>query len=838
MAYDKFLIGPFETGKQTNLRPLWINEDAFVEIVNAYVFRGRVRKRPGGRFMGTGWPTAQMEPLYSRFRVQVGTIGVPVSPVPGTQFNVGQQFSAGSQIFTVVSSTPGVQPMLSTGPGTGTFDVATGAFALAGTGLAAGTAIFWYPALPVMNLTTYSQIGSSINNEPSYGFDTQFVYVFTGGAWRRETSPGSPTWQGDNLDFYWDTNYLDPSTGLVYLFVTNFNATIGAPAVTDDPIYYFDGSTWTVFQPYFSPTSTPTSGPFVKTARMIVSFKNSLLLLNTIENDGSGGGGINTAYPQRCRFSAPKISAIAANAYYEPNTQDNTGNLALGGGFIDAPTTELMISSEFIKDRLIVEFERSTWEIYYTGNDQEPFRWAKINTELGCEATFSTVPFDKVVVTMANVGVHACTGANVERIDQKIPDQVFEILNLNDAQERTYGIRDFFVEQIYWTFCSDREGTTFTYPDSVLVFNYKTQSWALLDDCITVFGYFNQQNAILWNSTSLTWSSAAMTWSSGTNEAIHRQVIAGTPEGFVFIVDSEIPRNAKCWQITNMAIVPNSGDKVTLTIIDHTLAEPSPYIAIENAKYSIGTTSGAGAASGVTSASIGDSFIIGTQTYNIVAASGALQTVGAGSGTFNVATGAYTFTGAVALATIYLVINVPAIYAVVTIVDADNIIIQSLDIYTRLNSLSEVYVGGGWATRVSRISLNSKQWNPYLDSGVDFYLAKIDFGVWKTEDGQITVDYSPSATPISMLNDGGSTGTNCLQGNGILETTPYDPTLYPLEQFQQRLWHQIYFQTFGECIQIRMYLSDTQISNPDIAWEDFNMEGMILSTQRTSMRLE
>ena len=58
------------------------------------------------------------------------------------------------------------------------------------------------------------------------------------------------------------------------------------------------------------------------------------------------------------------------------------GNIADGGGYIDASTEEQIVSAEFIKDRLIVYFERSTWELAYTGNEVLPFVWQKINTEL------------------------------------------------------------------------------------------------------------------------------------------------------------------------------------------------------------------------------------------------------------------------------------------------------------------------------------------------------------------------------------------------------------------------------------------------------------------------
>lgn len=52
---DRFLIAPFNSGLQANLKPFLIPEDAFSQLLNAYVFRGRVTKRFGERLMGWGW---------------------------------------------------------------------------------------------------------------------------------------------------------------------------------------------------------------------------------------------------------------------------------------------------------------------------------------------------------------------------------------------------------------------------------------------------------------------------------------------------------------------------------------------------------------------------------------------------------------------------------------------------------------------------------------------------------------------------------------------------------------------------------------------------------------
>ena len=341
MAFDRFLVGFNDTnsGLQTDLRPWLIADNAFEVLNNAYVFRGRVRKRFGSQWMG---PTQ----LSSRFRVQVGTIGAPVSPVPGNQFNIGQLFSAGSQIFTVYQTgTPAA--MLATGPGTGTFNTTTGAFVLAGTGLAGATPIYWYPALPVMGLTNY-EVGP-INDQPSYGFDTEFAYFFTPGlGWSRSVSGGTnPTFHGTNLNFFWTTNWQNITNDTTILFVTNFNATVPVPAATDDPLWSFNGTTWTPFIPYFKPAGgSPMTGAFVATARIILAFKDRLILLNTIENDGGGGGGTNSAYTNRCRYSF-NGSPFATNAWYEPNQSDNaatTSSNAAGAGFIDATTKEAIIA--------------------------------------------------------------------------------------------------------------------------------------------------------------------------------------------------------------------------------------------------------------------------------------------------------------------------------------------------------------------------------------------------------------------------------------------------------------------------------------------------------------
>jgi len=537
---DRFFITPFDSnsGIQRDKKPFFITDEAFQELNNAYCWRGRIKKRFGSRWFGD-------TQLVSRLRVQVGTIGVPISPVPGSQFNVGQMFSAGTQIFTV-TTVGAVQPMLATGPGTGTFSTTNGAFALAATGLAAGTPIYWYPSLPVMGMASFEN--AAVNNEPLIAFDTQFAYEYNNG-WERlatETNAGDSVWTGSNAQFFWFTTYTGANAYDYALFVTNFNE------LEPNFMRYLVATTWTTFNPAIS------AALFLNCARILIPFKNRMLAFNTWE-----GADIPTQQQYAFRM---RYSAIGSPLDVDAWRQDLPGK----GGGRDCPTLEAVVTVQFVKDRLIVFCEESTWEIVFTGNQQSPFVWQQINSELGVESTFSVVPFDKVAVGVGNVGIIACTGTNVDRVDDKIPDEVFAIHNLNDGPERVFGIRDYKTELLYWAFPSVTASADFPYPNRVLVYNYKNGTWAFNDDSITAFGYFQPQQGVLWSSTTITWADDIL-WSSGSIQGLFRQVVAGNQQGYTFIVDPGVTTNASVLQITDITIATAGSNVVTITSIDHNL---------------------------------------------------------------------------------------------------------------------------------------------------------------------------------------------------------------------------------------------------------------------------
>ncbi len=560
MAKDRFYIGPYDkdSGQQTNYKPFLIPDEAFAELNNAYVFRGRVRKRFGSRWLGDS-------PLLTRLRINIGTTdgagnfngftprSAALTPIATPA--IGQLFSIGTQVFTVVAlGNPSV--MLISGTATlATFDTTTGQVII--NGAAINTIVYYYPALPVMGLLSAEQI--SLNNEDTIAFDTRFAYQYVNG-WERlngEATPDAAFWTGSNSQFFWGETWTGTNASDRVFFVTNFNE------LEPNFMRYFFNNQWNNFRPQIDAVPN-----YLNSARIIVPFKNRLVCFNTWEGPNLIA---QQNYTNRCRYSQVG-SPLAVDAF----RQDIPGK----GNAIDCPTTEAITTVEFIKDRLIVFFERSTWELVYTGNQAYPFSWQKINTELGAESTFSIVPFDKVCIGVGNVGIHACNGVNVERIDDKIPDTVFEIHNTDGGVFRVYGIRDYFVEMIYWTFPDIDTNSSFPYPNRILVYNYKTGTWAFNDDSITCFGYFFQPPIVsaTWDSTTITWDDSE-SWDGGSLQVQFRQVLAGNQEGYVFICDSEAVTNCAALQITNISVA--AGNVITITAIDHNLRDED-FILIQN----------------------------------------------------------------------------------------------------------------------------------------------------------------------------------------------------------------------------------------------------------------
>lgn len=597
MGYQPHLIANYEEngGLDGYYEPFLMPEKAFPNLQNAYAWRGQIKKKWGIEHLGR----LRRDIGNAALAVTNGTAGYTSADIvtsvratepyaeiqPGTVYITIDKGGANESVYK--DNSIGGLTYLS-GPytllgGPLTINYASGALAITfdpitkpPAGKTVTVTFFYYPGLPVMGLPRREV--DLINSEDVIAFDTKYAYKIVAGLFQQL---GTATWTGSNSEFFWATNYYKDVGGNI-TWVTNFKAA--------DPIRYISANTWTNFAPILRPDANAvpiTIPPTIPTpsrlrqCRCLLPYKGRLLAFNTVETDNTGA---TFFFKQRLRYSQNgtplqqgviKVNPSAPPAYIWDNTPAGNFTSAWAddipgyGGYIDAPTSEELISVEFIKDTLIVKFERSSWKVIYTGNEILPFVFEKVNTELGSESTFSLIPFDQGVFSVGNYGITTDNSVNVVRIDQRIPNVVLDFNNKNDGVFRVHGIRDFAKEMVYWTFPYSKSQVTF--PDRVLAYNYVNETFAIFKDSFTCYGFYQKPTDLTWATLPwINWNSWTGTWNSGATQSKFPDVIAGNQQGFVSVVQKQIFNDVS---LTIKNIVANAGSAAIFTVPNHNLQE-------------------------------------------------------------------------------------------------------------------------------------------------------------------------------------------------------------------------------------------------------------------------
>lgn len=816
------LIGPYSLGVHKDMKPFMIPDEAFPELENAFVWRGRVERKAGfqslGRlrrvFTSEVLPNPYAAPSSLDLKAELGITEVNSSIAPGFTLSFGAPIN---QVLT--DSGTGTLAIAPAGAITAaTVNYVTGVVTILGAGGASAVTFTgaYYPGLPAMGIRT-REVAASLNFEINVFFDTTYAYRYSGGNFEELPSALPVTWNGGNMDLFWSTNFQQ-SSGNNLFWVTNNNAGLHSYLVTNiaasafgagistaqittstannfvindrvslvnmsvgvsggstygtvtvagnpftisvkstsgvftdgattgiasgdplisqnnsgqDGIRLYDGSTWANFNPAVNGSMVLVGG------LMLIAYKNRMVVLNTLESNNTAIA--PTRYEQRARWSQNGTAWNGGIGWRD----DIPGR----GGYVDAATNEAIVSAEFVKDNLIVYFERSTWQLVYTQNEVLPFTWLRINAELGAESTFSAVRFDDGLLAYGNVGVHTCNGVSVQRIDAVIPDEIFAVHNGNDGPKRVSGVRDFYQEIAYFAFPGQNDNTpgsvgkTF-YPDRMMIYNYRNNTFAFTNDQATCFGYFQRITGVTWAQLNyFTWEAWNTAWNAGNLQSGFPSVAFGNQQGFIslIIVDSSYAQES-------LAVTALSGS--TVTSPQHGLFS-GQYVMFKNC--------------------------VGSTNLN------------------------------------------SNIYRIVSVTNENTFVIDG--------TATGTYLGNGVIAVVPNISIVTKQFTPFWTKGKDYTMRYVDLLFDKTSNGELHVDvFIDFNTSVSMTN-----GSAAL-GFPVVATYPEGITLpfYSFQQQQAQIWKRFYVDATGETFQLTLSYDDTQMRDPNIVFSDVVLHGMIL----------
>jgi hypothetical protein len=762
MSYQPHYIASYEddSGLNTYYEPFILPEKAFPVLQDAYCWRGKVQRRRGFELLGrlrrvlvnqalTKFTSAGPGAVVENIFTDMALAGLPETNAtlqPGTVANP-IVVTVGAQTITDTLG-DGTTTVAGAGPITSaTINYNTGDLSIVYSGAMAPTdatiSVAYWPGFPVMGLRTQEEF--AINNENLIAFDQKYAYKYDPSSSQFvELVPGT-TWNGLDYNFFWSTNYYNDLSLDNLFWVTN-TSMASSPK---DPIRYFDGSAWHDFAPVISNDGVNSLSLYQ--CEIILPYKNCLVVMNTWEGKT---GSINNAnnFPRRIRWSAPAEDPNATNAWRE----DIPGE----GSYLDIPSAdEVIVSAEFIKDVLVIKCERSTWKLVWTNISTDPFLAQMINTELGAESKFSLIPFDRGIFSVADVGILTDDSVNVSRIDMQIPNTVFNFKNTNEGVVRVQGIRDYFNELVYWTFPSD-ESTR--YPDQVLVFNYRNNTYALFNDSFTCYGYYQRLSSKNWNQLSdITWNQWTTPWNSPVTEALFPSVVAGNQEGFVEIVTQD------SFGVNDPSLfvdaIDFSSDPLVFTIPSHNLSV-GEVIEIDG--------------------------IIGTSS---------------------------SLNGLV-----YRVVLIPS-PDFVQLEYWDSVAREWKNPFL-LAGTGSTYLGGGLVSVYNGINITTKIFAPFYDAGTQCRVGYVDFLFNKTDSGEVTSDFYINENNAISITD--PTINSGLNGTNAVLTSPENTSLIPSQANQMKIWHRQFIQAIAQNFQVELSLSQEQLATPTINESDIVMHAM------------
>jgi len=522
------LIAPFKTGIDTDISPWMAPPDSFRELNNFHVRHGFIEKRSGYRKFGymvsnpgtTITAATQANPCvitstshgiangqqvlisnvqgmtelngntYTAANVTANTLelsgidstaftaylaGGSISVYPATITAISQanpavvtcsnNFTNGDTI--IITNVAGMTEVNGN-----TYTVANASatsFELSGvdsTGFTAYSSGGTAGLVPENRIMGIYRFFSPDGSKETLAFDTTNAAVYDGTNDRFNPLDAGDIMSGGQYDYIWAENWQHSGSSN-RLYFTNGKAFDGTNL---DGIRYYDMSSSTVSTFGFRPSLGGTR--ILYGAKLIFAIKQRLVVLNTFEHDT--GTAQTTNFPQRARWCQAQ----------GPSNWDDT--VAGGGGFVDAPTGEQIISARALQDVIIVFFTNSVWTLRPVPDPALPFRWDRINDFRACDGRMATVQYDRYVVALGVRGITATDGVETRRIDNRIQDFTSDEVNVDEFQ-KVYCARNYDNKR-WWTLYANNEDTE---NSKALIYDEDDAAYSEYEIAFNCLGYGN-----------------------------------------------------------------------------------------------------------------------------------------------------------------------------------------------------------------------------------------------------------------------------------------------------------------------------------------------------------
>lgn len=397
---------------------------------------------------------------------------------------------------------------------------------------------------PIMGIMTFINATTGIRS--LLVATTVHLYLYNAGSNTFGAIALLANFTGNITNFFNWTNWQASSGATAYLYMVN----------NKDALTLFDGTVSS------QPTITiDAAAHTITTALDVKVYKQRLLLIKPTRSD----------------------TGIQNQAIYWSKIQNPTNWLidtAGNGGFSEAPTGDIIQSAKFIRDVLVVFFRNSTWIFRYTGNQNDPFRWDKVNDSKAINCPYGSIEYDERCTAIGSTGLVACDGVNVQRYDIPIVDY-YETNMSEEYYAQSFGLRYDNLNQGWMLYVSNGSnnplvGSVAPGSDKALIYNFLENSFSTysFSDAMTCLGTFFNQTGTTWADLTQAWDDTDVAWKSYSNQKAAPILLCGDTSGHVWRMDDQnnVKDNATSFSLeilsTRWNPVMEMGQKVQFGWID------------------------------------------------------------------------------------------------------------------------------------------------------------------------------------------------------------------------------------------------------------------------------
>lgn len=451
MTLQPSLIAPFQSGLVTDTDPWQAPADSFSTANNVHVKNGNVEKRQGYKLFGT----------IQKLDASIAITGITNAPNGLVTTGVNHGYTTGDIVY--ISGVLGMTQVngyyfIITVTALNQFELTTDTTAY-GIYTGAGTVAKSIPDTDrIMGIAQFLKTDGS---HETIAFSTKRAYKYDLVSEKFLVLDAADIMNGGETDFVWSLN-LQSSSLTNRLYFTNGKEFAGGL----NGIRYYDGSGTGYTTTQFTPSLG--GGRNLYGAKLLFSLNERLIAMHTHEFDGAA----ITTYPQRMRW---------CQAQGPSNWNDLTPG---GGGYIDCPTGDQIITGRPLQNEIIVVCSKSVFAAQPISDPALPFTWTKLNDFRAADGKMASAGYDRYVLSAGVRGLVATDGADTQRVDLRISDFIIENINV-EKFEKVFMARS-FSERRTWILYPEGDEN-----DNALIYDEESQAFTTYSIDLNCLGYGN-----------------------------------------------------------------------------------------------------------------------------------------------------------------------------------------------------------------------------------------------------------------------------------------------------------------------------------------------------------